>query len=231
MKRFYKDATVVEGDAEFTVALDGKPVMTPARAALALPTLALAEAVAGEWRAQGEVIDPAAMPLVKLANTAIDGIAAQRAEVIAEIVRFARHDHLCYRAGHPAELVRRQNEAWTPLLDWAAERYGARLASGAGVAPIVQPESAIAALRTAVERHGSFELAGLHVAASICGSLVLALALADGRLDAAEAFALSQLDERFQAETWGLDAEAEARARRLAAELGAADRFIRLSRA
>jgi chaperone required for assembly of F1-ATPase len=227
MKRFYKGAAAGEGN---TVRLDGKPLRTPGGAALALPTSALADAVAEEWRAQGETVEPARMPLTRLANTAIDGVTPRREAVIAEILAFAHHDHLCYRADQPAELARRQSEAWDPLLDWAAGRFGARLATGTGIASIALPEEAIAAFGRALETRDAFALASLHVAASILGSLVLGLALAEGRLDAETAFALSQLDERYQAEKWGLDAEAEARAVNLAKELDAAARFMDLAR-
>jgi len=226
MKRFYKEVAV----AERSILLDGKTLKTPRGTDLVLPTWVFAEAVAEEWRGQGDEIDPAAMPLTKLANTAIDGVAPRRMEVTAEISAFARHDHLCYRTDAPAELVRRQNEAWDPLLDWAAERYGAPLLTAHGVTSIAQPEASLAALRAAVEAFDPFALAGLHVVASICGSLVLALAVADRRVTATEAFACSQIDERYQAEKWGLDAEAQARARRLEAELDAAARFMDLSR-
>ena len=224
MKRFYKDVAV----AERAILLDGKTLRTPRGAGLVLPTQALAEAVAEEWRGQGAEVVPAEMPLTKLANTAIDGVAPRREEVVAEIVAFARHDHLCYRTDAPAGLVRRQNEAWDPLLDWAAERYGAPLLTAHGVTSIVQPEASLAALKTAVEALDPFALAALHVMAAICGSLVLGLAVADRRLTAVEAFASSQIDERYQAEKWGLDAEAEARAKRLEVELIAAERFLQL---
>ena len=170
------------------------------------------------------------MPLTKLANTAIDGVAPRREEVVAEIAAFAKHDHLCYRTDKPAELLRRQSEAWDPLLDWAAERYGAPLMTVEGITSVAQPESSIVALRKAVEAFDSFALSALHVIASICGSLVLALAVADKRLTAEEAFELSQIDESFQAEKWGLDLEAEARAKRLKQELVTASRFLDLSR-
>lgn len=224
MKRFYKTVSVEDR----TVLLDGRRLKTPRGEDPALPSAALAEAIADEWRAQDDEIVPAAMPLTKLANTAVDGIVPRRGEVIAEIVAFARHDHLCYRTDKPAELVARQNAAWDPLLDWAAERFGAPLVTVHGVTSVAQPEDSIAALARAVEAYDPFVLAALHVAASICGSLVLGLALAEKRVDAAEAFAVSQVDERWQAEKWGLDSEAEARARHLAAELDAAARFMNL---
>jgi chaperone required for assembly of F1-ATPase len=227
MKRFYKDVSIAEGGA---ILLDGRALKTPRGASLDLPPRALAEAIAEEWRAQGDEIDPQSTPMTKLANTAIDGVTPHRDEVIAEIVAFAKHDHLCYRTDKPAELARRQSEAWDPLLDWAAERYGAPLMIVHGVTSVAQPESSLAALRKAIEAFDPFALSALHVIASICGSLVLALAVAAKRISAEEAFALSQVDERFQAEKWGLDSEAELRAKRLERELVTAARFMDLSR-
>jgi chaperone required for assembly of F1-ATPase len=226
MKRSYKDAVVT---SENGVALDGKPLKTPRGASLILPTRALAEAVAAEWDAQGDKIDPQSMPLAKLANTAIDGVAPRREDAIEELVKFAGHDLLCYRAERPAELVARQAKAWDPLLDWAAERYGARLVASSGIASIQQPEGAIGALHRALGAFDPFALAALGVAASICGSLVLALAIAQRRLSAPQAFSLSQIDETYQAETWGVDSEAEARVWRLENELKTAARFLELS--
>ncbi|MBV8978779.1 MAG: ATPase [Alphaproteobacteria bacterium] len=226
MKRFYKQVEVAGG----RVLLDGKALKTPKGAEVALPTTALAEAVAQEWRGLGKEIVPASMPLTLLANTAIDGIAARRSEVAAEIAAFAGHDHLCYRAGEPPELARREAQAWDPVLVWAASLHGARLATTTGIASIDQPPESLAALGRAVAALDPFVLAGLHVATTVTGSLVLALALAGGRLTAAEAFRLSRIDEDYQAERWGLDFEAEARAKRLALELDAAARFMDLAR-
>jgi len=227
MKRFYKSVSI--GD-ENAVLLDGRPLKTPRGGSLDLPTHALAEAIAEEWRAQGDEIDPQTTPFTKLANTAIDGVTPRRDEVIAEIAAFAKHDHLCYRTDTPAELVRRQSEAWDPLLDWVAERYGAPLVPVKGITSVAQPETSIAALRKAVAALDPFELSALHVIASICGSLVLGLAVVDKRVSAEEAFGLSQIDERFQAEKWGLDSEAQTRAKRLELELVTASRFLDLSR-
>ncbi|MGC9954995.1 MAG: ATP12 family protein [Rhizomicrobium sp.] len=225
MRRFYKEVSVGDG---YTVLLDGKSIKTPMRKMLALPTRALAEAIAEEWRGQGDKIAPQTMPLTKLANTAIDRVVGKEEHVIGQILAYA-NDLLCYRGEAPADLVARQNEGWNPLLEWAAERTGARLLTRVGIVHIAQPVEALTALRNAVATRDPFTLAVLHAAATICGSLVLALALADGRLDATEAFALSHLDERYQAEKWGTDGEAEKRARTLAAELDAAARFMRLA--
>ena len=225
MKRFYKEMSVAD---DFRILLDGKPIMTPLRATLALPTRALAEAIAEEWRGQGETVQPTTMWLTKLANTAIDRVVGQEEHVVAQALAYA-NDLLCYRAEAPADLAARQNAAWNPLLEWAAKRYGAHLLIRAGIVHIAQPEEAVAALRGALAARDPFVLTALHAAATVCGSLVLALALADGRLGAEEAFALAHLDERYQAERWGADEEAGKRARALAAELDAAARFMQLA--
>lgn len=229
MKRFYKQVSVAAvRDGGHTVLLDGKPVKTPKRATLTLPSQTLAEAVAEEWRGQGENIDPQTMPLTRLAFAAIDTVAQDRARVAEQVLRFGGSDLVCYRAEAPPELVARQAAAWDPLLDWLAEMHGARPSAGAGISFIEQPPDALLALEQAIWRHDDFVLAGLHSAATITGSLVLALALSGARVSAAEAFALAMLDEDFQAEKWGRDAEAEARHARLLSELSAAERFLRL---
>ncbi len=229
MKRFYRDVSVVPADDGFAVLLDGKPVKTPGREMLIVQPRALAEAIAEEWRGQGEEIDPAAMPLTKLANTAIDIVAPDRGRTANQILAYGRTDLLIYRAEAPQDLVARQNARWNPLLDWLAERYGARLVTGQGVTFVDQPGDALVALDSAVWAHDDFMLAALHNATTLMGSLVLALALAERRLDAEAAFAASMLDESFQVERWGRDAEAEARRERLAAELAATERFMRLA--
>jgi chaperone required for assembly of F1-ATPase len=230
MKRFY-EAVTVEGTPEgFRFLLDARPVRTPARQPLLLPSRALAEAVAAEWRAQGDEMRPAEMPLTRLVNTVLDGVRATREDVVAAILRFGENDLLAYRAEAPAELAARQRQ-WDDYLQWAEERHGARLAATSGIGPVEQPPQALEALRRAVAGCSVFELAGLHVLASITGSLVLGLAVLDGRLTAEDAFGLSRLDETYQAEQWGADSEAEQRATRLAAEMCHAARLIVLSRA
>ena len=224
MKRFYKDVTVAD---DRSIHLDGKPILTPAMHKLTAPTRRLAEAFAQEWREQGSDIVPATMHLTKLANTAIDR--TRRDDVIAELTNFARNDLLCYRATEPAELVRRQQTAWDPLLDWTNATYGAPLATTHGVSHVAQDEAAIAALSHAVQAADAWTLVGIHAATTITGSLILALAILENRLSHTEAFAASRIDEAFQSEKWGRDAEAEARARRLAAELEAASRFMALA--
>jgi chaperone required for assembly of F1-ATPase len=229
MKRFYKDvASSASPDGGFTVLLDGKAVKTPKRALLSLPNLALAEAVAEEWRAQGEALDTQTMTLTRLAFTAVDVVTPERARVAHQILNYAQSDLLCYRAEDPPELVARQARVWNPLLDRAAETDGARLKVGSGIRHVPQSPEVIAVLKQAIGRYDAFELAALHTATTITGSLILALALMEREVSADEAFATATLDETFQAEKWGRDAEAEQRRERLLSELTAAERFLRL---
>jgi chaperone required for assembly of F1-ATPase len=229
MKRFYKDASAsAAADGNYTVLLDGKAVKTPTRAMLTLPNLTLADAVAEEWRAQGKELKTESMPLTRLAFAAIDVVTPEREQIARQILKYARSDLLSYRAENPPELVARQAHAWDPLLDWAAETYGARLKVGSGIRHVRQPAEAIAALEEAIARYDEFQLAALHTASTITGSLILALALAEEEATAEEAFAAATLDETFQAEKWGIDAEAEQRRQRLLSELSATERFLRL---
>ena len=229
MKRFYKGvAASASPDGGYTVLLDGKAVKTPKRALLSLPNLALAEAVAEEWRGQDETLDTQTMPLTRLAFAAIDVVTPERAEIAAQSLNYAQSDLLCYRAEDPPELTARQARSWDPLLDWAAETYGARLKVGSGIRHVPQPLEAIAELKQAIARYDEFELAALHTATTITGSLILALALAEEEVNTDEAFAAATLDETFQAEKWGRDAEAEQRRERLLSEFTATERFLRV---
>ena len=230
MKRFYKDAAVAAVGGGFGVALDGKPVRTPAKATLAVPSSALAEAVAGEWRAQEEEVVPAAMRLRRLACAAIDRVAGEREAVIEETTGYGGSDLLCYWAEYPVQLQRRQAETWRPLLDWTARALGASLAVTEGVVPVAQEESALIQLRAAVAAYDHWMLTALHAATTVTGSLVLGLALAHEEIDAERAWAASRLDHDFQAEKWGEDAEAAEAAAGLRAELDAAVRFMDLLR-
>lgn len=228
MKRFYRAASV-ENDAQgFAVALDGRRIRTAQGRPLFLPTAALAGAVAEEWRAQAETIRRETMPLARLADAALDDVVANPAACIDAVVAYAETDLLCYRAVRPASLAQRQEACWRPVLDWAGERYGAAFAVTEGVAPVRQSASALAAVRAAVASAGAWPLAALREAAGATGSALLALALREGRLDAAGAVAASQLDECWQAERWGEDAEASARLAALAAAVEASARFLRL---
>lgn len=230
MRRFYRDVATAESDGGLVVHLDAQPIRTPAKALLILPNAALAAAVADEWRAQEKVIDPVTMPLTRLANTAIDRIAGRRDAVVDEIVAYGGSDLLCYRTDRPDGLVARQATAWQPLLDWAAERYGARLEIVVGVTHEAQPAAALTALRQAVDGCTDMELAALHSATAATGSLIIALALAEARIDVEAAFAASQVDESFQAERWGEDAEEAARCAELRADLASVVAFLGLCR-
>jgi chaperone required for assembly of F1-ATPase len=230
MKRFYKEVAVASLDDGLVILLDSRPVKTPAGKRLSLPRKKLADAIAGEWQAQGENVVAATMPLLRLANTVIDGVADHREQVIAAILRFGENDLLCYRAHQPPELAVRQGTGWDPLLEWVAQKYGANLRVAAGLTHVDQPPEAMAALRRGLESCDAFSLSGLHVIASITGSVVLALAVAEGFITGAKAFDLSRIDEIYQAEKWGADAEAAKRATALAHELDKAAEFIVLVR-
>jgi chaperone required for assembly of F1-ATPase len=201
MKRFWKDVTI-EGRE---IALDGKRVRTPGRVPLALPTDALVEAVAEEWRAVGETLDPRAMPLTGLANAAIDRIAQDRATFAAGLAAYGESDLLYYRAELPEPLVERQLAAWDPLLDWARGRYDVHFETVTGVMHRAQPDATIARLGEAVAALDAFHLAGLSPLVTVSGSLVAALALIEGAADADTVWTAAQIDEAWQAEQWGED--------------------------
>ena len=231
MKRFYKIADVDPViDGGYQIVLDDKPIRTPAGNPLVVSGLNLAVAIAGEWSAQGEEIDTAGMPFMRLAATAIDRVTGRRYAIVDELVRYGESDLLCYRAEAPAELVRRQDELWQPLLDWAAHRYKAPLLVTTGVTPVTQPSVALRNLRKALEEFDDMALSGLHSAASDCGSLILGLALAEGFIEAEHAFELSQLDESYQIEQWGEDSEASKRRSSLRDDIIADQRFLSLCR-
>jgi chaperone required for assembly of F1-ATPase len=228
MKRAYKQAAARAAEGGWGVALDGRPMRTPAKHELIVPSAALAEAIAAEWDAQQDEIRPATMPLTRLAATAIDRTRTQRELVVAEAANYAGTDLVCYRAEHPPALIARQHAEWQPLIDWAMQRYDAALAVTSGVVPQPQSPAALKAFAAAVAAQDDFRLTALHTMTTACGSLVIALALMERRLDAASAFAVSQLDETFQIEAWGEDAEATARRKSLAEDIEAAARFVQL---
>ncbi len=228
MKRFYKIAAVQRDESGHAITLDGKSVRTPMRKTLALPNAKLAEAVAGEWAAQGETIEPPTMLLTAIANTAIDRIATARDDMVAGLVHYAESDMLCYRADGPADLAVRQATIWQAILDWAAVDLGATLQVTVGVVPITQSSAALAKLRNVLRAYDDFRLAALSTAVSAMGSLILGLALAEGRLSAAEAFTAAQLDETYQNEFWGEDAEALTRRDNLRSDIEAAATVFRL---
>ncbi|SHE64554.1 Chaperone required for the assembly of the F1-ATPase [Ruegeria intermedia] len=207
-KRFWTSSAVVETDGGYTVELDGRRVKTPAKAALVLPTRAMAEAVAREWDAQEKEIDPATMPFTRSANAAIDKVTHQHAEVADMLADYGDSDLLCYRATHPRELARRQAEQWDPALDWAAETLGARLQVVAGVVHQPQPAEAVNRLRDMVHALDAFRLAAFHDLVSLSGSLILGFAAARNWRKPDEIWRISRLDESWQAEQWGDDDEA-----------------------
>lgn len=229
-KRFFKEVAVAEGEGGFTIKLDGKSVKTPAKAVLTVPTHALATLLMREWDAQAEVIDPTTMPVTRLVNTALDGIALDPEPVAEDIVKYAGNDMLCYRAGEPQALVERQSERWNPVLDWAASRLGARFILAEGVIYREQPAEALEAIRTVVARHRNpIALAALHTLTSISGSALLALAYAEGHLNLETVWSLAHLEEDWTIEHWGEDEEATARrAKRLAEFTAAAEVFAAL---
>lgn len=212
-KRFYKEATVrpEPGGGGWSVLLDGRPIKTPGKRSLALPSDALAEAVAAEWRAQKTVIDPGAMPLTRIANTAIEAVTERMDEVAADVVAFAGRDLVCYRAAGPEALVIRQSAAWDPVVQWAATALKARFVLAEGLMPIEQSAAALDRVAAAVAPLTAFQLAGLHVATTLTGSALLALAVLKGRLTPEEAWAAAHVDEDYQIELWGADEEAETR--------------------
>jgi chaperone required for assembly of F1-ATPase len=203
-------------------------VRTPAKADFRLPTQPLAEAVAEEWRRQPDKIEPRSMPLTQLASTAIDRVLPAPEAVVDGLLVYAGTDLVCYRAEAPPALVERQRHLWQPLLDWLAQTHDALLAVHYGVLPRSQPEAAIAAIRRRLGGLTPFQLAGLAAATQAGGSVVIALALAEGRVAPEEAFELAELDSSFQIERWGEDAEAAARRRSLRQEIDDIHRFLTL---
>ena len=202
MKRFWKQVTV---DDERVVRLDDRPVRTPGRVPLALPTSALAAVVADEWRAVGDTLDPRAMPLTGLANAAIDRVAPDPATFAAGLARYGESDLLCYRADAPEPLVARQRAAWDPLLAWASARYDVHFEVTAGVIHRAQPPATLARLAEAVAARAAWRLAGLSPVVTVTGSLIAALALDEGAADAATVWAAGEIDEGWQREMWGDD--------------------------
>lgn len=211
-KRFYAKVEVQRAPEGFAVHLDGKPVRTPGKAVLLLPTEPAAKLVADEFSAQGDRIDPVTMPVMRLVNTAIDGVASDPQAVLEDILRFSSSDLLCYRADAPERLVERQAEAWDPVIDWARSRLGARLFLAEGVMHVEQPRETIAAIGVHLrQRDEPLRLASLHVMTAITGSALLALAVEAGELEAEAAWNAAHIDEDWNAEHWGEDFEAAAR--------------------
>lgn len=210
MKRFYKAAEAALGENGWRILLDGRPVRTPARAELAAPGEALGRAIADEWQGQGEEIDARTMALTGLANAAIDRVAPDPPAFAAGLARYGESDLLCYRAGEPETLVARQAEAWDPLLAWARERFDVEFEIVTGIMHQPQPAETAARLGGAVAARDAWQLAALSPIVTVGGSLVIALALAERAIDLEAAWTAATLDETWQAEQWGEDAEAAA---------------------
>ncbi|WP_421391071.1 ATP12 family chaperone protein [Brucella abortus] len=225
-KRFYEKAEVAESEGGFAVHLDGRPVKTPARNLLLLPTRAAAQIVADEFAAQEKLIDPGKMPATRLVNTAIDGIAQDPQAVFEDILRFAGTDMLCYRADSPQELVSRQTENWDPLIDWM-ESLGARFALAEGVMHVEQPREAIAAFSVHMAGFKDpLALAALHTMTTLMGSAIIALAVAKGEISAEKGWAIAHIDEDWTIEHWGSDAEAIERRKNREIEMMVAARLL-----
>ena len=208
-KRFWKEAAAVKESGGWAIQLDGRSVKTPAKAGLIVPTQTMAEAIAAEWHAQEDVVDPTSMPFTRSANAAIDKVAIQKAEVADMLAAYGDADLLCYRADSPAVLVDRQNEAWDPYLEWAASHLGARLATRTGIMHESQDPEARRQLSERLHALSEFELAAFHDLVSLSGSLILGFAAAQDLNPVLNVWAASRVDEIWQQEQWGADEEAE----------------------
>jgi len=228
MKRFYKKAEAGPLEDGYTVLLDGRPIKTPAKAALLLPSDALAKAIAGEWDAQEETIDPPSMPFMQFAATAIDRVTTQRDAVIDEISAYGGTDLVCYRAAYPENLVKKQSEAWDPLLAWLKDHYDIVLTTTTGLSHVKQNDQTLSVFRKIIAGQSDLQLAALHMIVSLTGSLVVTLAVMNGHLDADQAFDISELDETHVIEEWGEDAEATLRRKNNKQSLKAAIQFLTL---
>lgn len=228
MKRFWKEVAVVSEGEGWGIQLDGRAVKTPARAALVVPTSALAEAIADEWRAVTDDIDPRAMPLTGLANAAIDRVATAKTGFAEGLSRYAEADLACYRAEGPRPLIERQERSWDALLSWARRRYDVDFVTTSGLMHVAQPEATVEQLSHAVSSLDAYTLAGMSPLVTIGGSLIAALAVQEKALSSEEAWDVVSIDDRWQLEQWGSDAEAEAALENRRRDFAAAARFLEL---
>ncbi|WP_428247006.1 ATP12 family chaperone protein [Ferrovibrio sp.] len=228
MKRFYKTTAAEQRVGGAVVLLDGRVLKTPAKRDMMLPNLALAQAIAEEWAAQGESIQPQTMPLMKLAATALDRVAIDASHATADIVRYSGSDLLCYRADMQAELALRQEEVWQPLLDWFQGRYDLTLRITKSIMAVEQPPELADRLHRLCAGLDPLRLTALHTATTVCGSVVIGLALLEGHLSSDAAYEAAFLDELHQAGLWGEDEEAAERRADLKAEIAALERFLKL---
>ncbi len=228
-KRFWKKATVEAVVDGFQILLDGRPVRTPFKSPLVLPTRTMAEAMAAEWDVQTENIDPRTMPITRSANSAIDKVVPQKRAVVEMLAAYAQTDLLCHRAAYPPALSARQAEGWDPVLSWAEKHFRAPLFVTVGIMPVEQPQTSLAALQDAVDATPVFTLTGLHDLVMLSGSLVLGLAVRDRTIAAETAWNLSRIDEDWQSAEWGHDDEAAAAADKKRDAFLHADRFVTLA--
>jgi chaperone required for assembly of F1-ATPase len=228
VKRFWTDSNVVQREGGWAVELDGKPLRTPKRRPLVVPTEALAEAIAEEWRAAGETFDPRQLSLTGLANAAIDGVEPDPEAFAPILVRYGESDLLCYRAESPRKLRERQETGWDPLLGWARRRFDVDFATTSGIVHLAQPAATVARLSHALAMLDAFRLGGLSPLVTIGGSLVTALAILEGAVTADDAWNALTIDEQWQAEQWGIDAEAEQALEARRRDFFAATRFLEL---
>ena len=227
-KRFWTEVTVEKTNAGFEVGLDGRRVKTPAKSVLALPNEALAEMIAAEWKAQEDEIQPETMPTTRMANSVIDKVIPNFSTIVENLAEYGGTDLLCYRATDPAALIKRQAEAWDPLLEWADGQFG-RLNVTEGVMYIEQPKATLGKMKDAISGLNAWQIAGFHDLVTISGSLVLALAVISNRISVDDAWNLSRVDENWQTEQWGEDEEAEEVAAVKFASFKFADTFYRLA--
>ena len=225
-KRFYECAATTPSGTGYAVTLDNRAIKTPKKAQLIVPRKALADAIAAEWQAQGEHIDPTTMPLTRLANTTLDAVIPNLGSVRSDLVDFANSDALCYRASEPAGLSAHQAEVWDPLLAWADRTLGARFETRIGIVHAAQSAKTLAAIRRAFDSLSAWQITPLHVMTTITGSAVLALAVAKGGIDLGAAWTASHVDEDWQISTWGEDDEAVLRRERRWLEMEAAARML-----
>lgn len=228
MKRFWSEVTVESDGTGWTIRLDGRPVRTPARAPLVVPTPALADAIADEWRAPSDTIDPRAMPLTGLANAAIDRVAPDPAAFADGLARYAETDLACYRAEGPGALTARQEERWDALLGWARRRYDVDFATTTGITHVAQPPATVERLAYAVESLDPYRLAGLSPLVATGGSLIAALAVLEHAFSPEDAWTAVSVDDQWQREQWGSDADAEAALENRRRDFMAGARFLEL---
>jgi chaperone required for assembly of F1-ATPase len=226
MKRFYEKVTVESVGGGFNVSLDEKSILTPRKNLLLLPNRTLAEAIASEWRTQGEAIRPSDMPMMSLASTVIDRLVPQKIDVINSIVAYAQTDLLCYRAPEPNELIRRQCDIWDPLLYWAKIKLNADFSVTTGIMPLEQPKHIEITIRAAVVCYDAFTLIALHELTAISGSIVIGLAIIEGGIEVGDGIVAAQLDTLYQIERWGEDTEGTLKLKTMRREMLDAANFI-----